>query len=496
MTLGWLGQGITCLPSSLSDSSSAIPTTLGVAIQTPTADGTLGQGTVFEIRWSAYNGTSQTATARLYVESRTDLSQVILADAVPVSGSATFSTPWDTSDTLGGPYVIYAEITAGTDTRSITADGQITIDVPPTLTFDEPTERTEFAEGDTLTISWTGFDLEGDGRVTLGLDPDNDHESGNEVFIYEGALPAEEEDEGTTDWNGTDLGSADVALGTYNLFAMLSDATNDDSFVDAGVQIVISKAEEEEEEETIGLAIVEPEDDTTLFTGGASPQVEIEFTVNQFDDVLIDLKIDTDDNHSNGNETTILTQRLIAGGTERDTYTWDGTYTDGIAPPSGPNPPAAGIYSLFIVKYTGSGATPASAEGPGLIFLRRTSETEPLMAILEPDTQQNITAGGYVTISWRDDDPDETATIRLAIDDDDTPGEGEAGSPTDMAELIILDGRDASADGDLQDSYVWQVPSSLKPGSYYVFGYVLVGSTVQQMTVGPARMIMPDPENP
>lgn len=498
LLLAWLGQGMTCLPLTSSDAYSTPPTTLGVAIETPTADGTVGQGTTVEIRWSLYNGTGRTATARLYVESRVDLSQDVLVDLADISGSRSFTTNWDTTDLPAGLYIIYAEITVGTTTRSLTAPGQITIDAAPTFAFTEPTERTEFAEGDTLTIGWSGFDPEGDGYVTLGLDPDFDHTSGDEVFIGEGPLPSDdEEEESTYDWNGTNLSGDDIALGTYELFALVTDDVNEDRFVDAGVQIVVVEPDEEEEEEPeVEFGITEPEEDTTLFTGGASPTIDIEFNVNQFDDVYIDLKIDTDDNHSNGNESIILTQRLIAGGTESDTYTWDGTYTDGIAPPDGPNPPADGIYSLFIVKYTGSGATPASAEGPGLVFLRRTSETQPLMAILEPDSQREITAGGYVTISWRDDDPDETATIRLAIDDDDTPGEGEAGSPTDMAELIILDGRDASGDGDLQDSYSWQVPGTLAPRSYYVFGYVLVNGTVEHTTVGPARLIVPDPENP
>ena len=154
-----------------------------------------------------------------------------------------------------------------------------------------------------------------------------------------------------------------------------------------------------------------------------------------------------------------------------------------------------GIYRLVIVMNAG-GSSPIVKAGSGFVFLRE-EEDQPLIALLEPHQLGSAGAGEYLTIKWRDDDPTEEAQIRLAIDDDPTPDEGEDGSdPDDMAEMVILEEREATGD-DVQDSFAWQIPglADLGPGTYYVFAYIdpaEVGGD-PQISVAPVPFIVTDP---
>lgn len=485
LTLGWLTPGTTCIP--LSDEPAEVPpppTSLGVSVQSPSADATVPQGTVLDIRWTAFNTSGLAGTASLYVESRADLTQTVLVDGVQVTNTdVTTTTSWETTGFAHGVYVIYAVVETSAAAVDATAAGRITIDARPTFEFTQPTEDATLTDEEDVTIGWEGFDPEGSARATIGLDADTDHESGDEIFIHETQLPTEQT-EGTFDWGGDNLSGDAVEPGSYNLFALVSDDLNPEQMFDADVRITVPEPEEEEEpEEPLTLGIVTPDEDTTFLVD--DDPLEIEFSVNEFEDVLIDLKVDTDDDHANGNEQTILSQRLVAGGTETDTFDWDGTFADG-------TPVSDGIYRLFIAANTG-GAGPEVAEADGLIF-RRANEDKPLIALLEPKSVATGAPGGFIAIRWRDDDPTEEATIRLALDDDPNPAEGEDGSDEDdMAEIEILEGREAVGDGDVQDSYLWQVPGTLAPGTYYVFAYI---GPDEQVSVAPAPFIIADPANP
>ena len=126
---------------------------------------------------------------------------------------------------------------------------------------------------------------------------------------------------GSIDWTGDSLLNKSVEPGTYLLFAFISDAVNPERAIDH-VHITIpepaeEEEEEEEEEDPVSLGITLPDEDTTFIPSGPDAALEIQYTVNEFDDVLIDIKIDTDNNHGNGNEETILSQQLVSGGTEK-----------------------------------------------------------------------------------------------------------------------------------------------------------------------------------
>jgi flagellar hook assembly protein FlgD len=492
--LGGLTATPPCVP--LIDKSPQPPESepmLGVVINVPHSDITLPQGATLTIRWTAYNTTDKPASARLYVEARPDLTQTVLVDALAVSGTVTTATPWDTTQMPPAKYVIYAEITAGTRTERASASGRVKIDAPPSFAFTQPASDATYTQGgDALTIAWTGSDHEGNGEATIGLDADTDHQSGNEIFLHEVQL-TDTESEGSFDWTGNSLTGEAVPEGTYYLFALVRDDVNPERVVEASARISIVKEEEEEPEQPLGLGIVAPDEDTDFLF--SDDPLRIEFSVNRFEDTLIDLKIDTDDNHSNGNEITILSQRLVPGGTETDTFNWDGSAADGSRVP-------AGIYRIVIVANTG-GSTPTTAESSGLVF-RREVEDQPLIALLEPATQSMQQAGGTLRIRWRDDDPTGSAKIRLMLDDDPNPNEGETGAdPDDMAELLLVDNRDAAPDGDVHDQYHWTIPRTLAPGIYYVFGYIRATETEpggqlpnEQFSVAPGILIIRDPTNP
>ncbi|MEW6253428.1 MAG: Ser-Thr-rich GPI-anchored membrane family protein, partial [Planctomycetota bacterium] len=126
--------------------------------------------------------------------------------------------------------------------------------------------------------------------------------------------------------------------------------------------------------------------------------------------------------------------------------------------------------------------SPTVKESPGLVF-RRTTEKQPLIALTAPDDIQRVDPGDYITIRWRDEDPDKVAQIRLAVSTSPDPSGG-------SGELVdILTGRNADPDG-VQDSFAWQVPATLEPGTYYILGFIDHGGNT---SVAPGRIIVIDP---
>jgi hypothetical protein len=487
--LGSAFSGATCLPLRINPNDAGDPPTqYGVSVLSPSVDRTVAEGTQVSIRWTAFAATGVQGTASLYVESRSDLTQTVLVEGVAVIGGAVTSTSvWDTTGHTGSPYVIYASLVTNAGTKTVTGPGRITVDARPVLTFTQPTANTTYKIGDgELTIGWEAYDPEGEGDVTIALDPDDDPTSGNEIFIRDAGI-TESDDEVTFDWTGEDLLGEDVAAGTYRLIALLSDDLHPEFAVDSGILITVEEADDDgdDDDELVTFSIIEPEEDVDFLTTDASLQIVV--GVNQFDDVLIDLKIDTDDNHGNGNELTILSQMLVTGGTETVPFDWDGSLVGG-------GDAGAGIYKVLALMNTG-GTSPRTAVGDALIY-RRTDENQPLIAILQPAQVESVQYGDLMPIRWRDNDPTGTATITLTIDDDNIPDQGEDGSdPEDMAEIEIVSGLDASTSFDV---YFWSISATLPPGTYYVFAYIEEnpdggGPGLTHVSVGPAPVVIKDP---
>jgi hypothetical protein len=232
--------GASCLP--LFDTTKRDPVagnTFSVSIDAPTASRSVPIGTHVEIDWSAANLTGDPAKVRIWLESRVNLHRTELAanlDASDESNSG--AVTWDTSDFPPGPYAFIAELRSATKVVTATGDARITVDVPPELIFRSPTDDVTFTAGDTLRIRWAARDLNGSGTARIGLDPDQDHASGNEIFLDEQDLTATRTS-AELNFIGLDTENQSVPAGTYLLFAELDDTVNPVSFADAGVFVTV-----------------------------------------------------------------------------------------------------------------------------------------------------------------------------------------------------------------------------------------------------------------
>ena len=480
--LSLLLVGATCVPLLDLDPDPVAPTgtTLSVSVMKPDADREVPMGTEIGIEWAVANLTGSEAIVTILARSRNaDLPETILAGGVRLSGTGGTETftwytggndPDDSADDFeGGDYSVVVRVEADGLTKETSAPGRITINTPPSFEFTEPEENAELIEQvdpndpnsdpgpASITIAWDAFDPDGDGKVEISVDPDSDasaHDSGNETVIDADRVLPEKSGFGSLDWEGTDSEGVQVDPGTYYVFAVLTDEMNEEQVVSSTVQLTVPEWPEE-----YGLAITDPNEDTTFLTTDAGG-LTIKFTLDEADDVLIDLEVDTDDDHKNGNEILILSQRLIEADTHESSFVWNGKDTDD-------NDVADGIHRILLVVSRETGA-PQLVEADHLVF-RRSEENQPLIALLEPSTDETVEAGADVVIKWRDEDPDETSKIRLWLDDDDianeVPEEGKA--PFE----ILPEPRGADDDG-VQDQFRYHVPDTLDFGRYYVRAHI------------------------
>lgn len=490
-------SGATCTAPllDLTDDDPAVsPTQLAISLSAPDANRSVPQGTAVTISWTVVNRLEEDAVLTILVESRLDFSQTILVGGRRLSGlSNNENFIWDTSGFASGEYSVRARVEAGGLLREATAAGRITIDEAPTFELTAPTGPVVLvfdldpnevvgpgAESDvsSVLIRWRARDAEGNAEVDIALDPDLDHDSGNEIVLATRGLP-EEEGFSTIEFDGDDAAGDEVDSGVYNLFARVRDELFDDLVVEAPGTVTVS-----ERPEPLETAISSPTDDTEFLTTD-TPTLEIEYTIDEPNDVLIDLKVDRDDNTANGNEITILSQRLVEEDVDSGLFAWSGVDSGGAAV-------AEGIYNVLLIINRDSGA-PSTISGDGLVFFRRSADL-PLISLLAPAANATLEAGQFLTINWRDETPGGEARVRLTLDDDATPAEP---VETDAAELEILAGREASPDG-VQDTFNYQLPASLEPGTYFVFAYIDVDGAAPADNVSTAagRLIVPDPAAP
>ena len=198
-----------------------------LSFDTPNGDRTVPTGTKVPIEWHAFNDTGVAATVTLLVEARPSLQVTTLAAGLTVNAGQTNSTlEWDTTTAAPGEYFIKGELVVGGAVEdTITAVGHITVNGKPELAFTQPASDATLPASGSVTISWTGSDFEGTATAKIGLDPDLDHASGNEIFIDEVTLPATSTP-GTFNWTGNDTSGTAVPSGTYNLFALVDDQSN------------------------------------------------------------------------------------------------------------------------------------------------------------------------------------------------------------------------------------------------------------------------------
>lgn len=440
------------------------PREIGAAVIAPSIDRIVPVGAPITIEWTFGNLEGGEAVATVLVRKLDELAESILSGGILIEGRGVTQTlVWDTSGFAVGEYVVIVRVRAGDRDVDARSTGAITLNGAPELDFIEPIADVALEAGEAedpngpdptrTTIVWSAFDPDGDGAAMIGVDPDLDHDNGNEIILDEPMVTNSAEVDRFV-WDGTQ-DSERVEAGFYNVFAILSDGVNDDVIVEGLGRIEVLP--EPNAPEPIELAVTEPAEDTDFLS--LERTLTIEFTLDEEEDVLVDLKIDEDDDHQNGNERTILAQRLIGTDTTEDRFDWNGNDSDGARVGNG-------IFRIFLALSRETG-TPQIIEAPGLVFRRPTAEL-PLIALLNPLEDRTVMGGDFVTISWRDDDPAEDAEVRLTIDDDTLPNEA---VETGVAELQILASRSASGDG-VQDTFQYQVPASLAPDRYTIFAYI------------------------
>lgn len=449
------------------------PKSLAVSVVRPTGSREASLGGLVAIDIGVANFTGQPATLSVAVEKRPELIETMVIAPFTVLGTGgTQSLDWDTTGFEPGVYAIVARLSAGGQTETAFSGGQITLNTPPSFRFLGPTSDATLENDRPVTLRYAAFDPEGDGVLELAVDMDTDHLSGNETIIEITDIPeSDEEEERSFSWNGLDESGDPVPLGNYHLFARVRDRVSLVQIVPGLAMVNVAQTPDPEPEDT---AFTQPDGDFEFIQGDDPLLIKFELALSE--DALIDLKIDTDDLHQNGNELTILAQRFVEADTNADEFEWDLNVADG-------------IYKLFMVVSL-EDSDPQIIDAEGVIF-RRSDGSQPLIGLLQPAAPQTFVTGGFVSISWRDDDPSSEGFVRLVVDDDPMPNEG---AETDDPEMVILSGREADPDG-VQDTFSYQIPASLAPGTYYIHAYIDRDDAApwDNISTAPGRVIIDDP---
>lgn len=146
---------------------------------------------------------------------------------------------WDITGVRVGEYTIILIIESPTGetqtilSRSIEEGGNgaivITTSLPePVFNFTAPAADTTVTTGNTFDITWTdNGNANAEALVTLGLDPDSDHDSGNEIILLSNTLLSADGNNGTFTFNFLDQDGNTVPDGTYTVFSIVDDGAND-----------------------------------------------------------------------------------------------------------------------------------------------------------------------------------------------------------------------------------------------------------------------------
>lgn len=229
----------------------------GIAIVQPAeaVNATLGVATI--IQWAdlaTLDGTTVRITAQRQNDTLEDVGDPIelVGDGTVGSGRDAIADgtndffEWDITGVRVGDYVITATLEApdGTSAMVVSRDedrgtvGVITVTTSlpvPELTFTAPGAADEtVTTGNTFDITWTDNGTDNaDALLTLGLDQDDDHNNGNEIFLVSNQPLSENDDNGMFTFAFEDENGATIADGDYTIFASLDDNANDIVIVEA-----------------------------------------------------------------------------------------------------------------------------------------------------------------------------------------------------------------------------------------------------------------------
>lgn len=237
---------------------------LAIAIAQPNQQITTATGVATIIQWAdiaTVPGTVVRITAQ-----RQNNQNENTADPIELVGDGTLGSgrdamadgdndifDWDITGVRVGTYVIIATIEAP-DGSTITISSRdvdqgtngvinITTALPvPTLNFTTPGAADEtLTTGNTLDLAWTDNGTSNPEAVlTLGLDTDSDHESGNEIILVSNQLLSENGGSGQFTFQFLDENGSAVPDGTYTVFAIIDDNTNDAVTVEATGDLILN----------------------------------------------------------------------------------------------------------------------------------------------------------------------------------------------------------------------------------------------------------------
>jgi hypothetical protein len=160
---------------------------------------------------------------------------------------------WNLTGVRVGTYLITVTVESpdGTTKTAISNDsdlgtvGAITVTStigPPILNFTAPAAAdVTVTTGNTTNITWTDNGAANAAALmTLGLDTDDQHESGNEILLFTGQPLSTDGNTGTFTFNFLDENGNTVPDGTYTVFAIIDDNVNDIRRVEATGKLVLN----------------------------------------------------------------------------------------------------------------------------------------------------------------------------------------------------------------------------------------------------------------
>lgn len=234
-----------------SDDGSNTDLDLAVAVVQPAATVTAGLGSTTVIQWADIAKITG-STVRLTAQRQNDLTENIgdpinlIGDGTPGSGRDAIADGnndvfvWDITGVRVGDYVITVTLEApdGTSATAVSRDVnrgttgiiRVATALPaPTLTFTAPGAADATVNvGNTFDITWTdNGTANADALLTLGLDQDSNHDNGNEIILLRDQSLSTNDNTGLFTFSFVDENGADVATGTYTVFARIDDNAND-----------------------------------------------------------------------------------------------------------------------------------------------------------------------------------------------------------------------------------------------------------------------------
>lgn len=234
----------------LNNGGSGSELTLAVAIVQPASAVNAVPGVTTVIQWADIVSTAGTV-ARVVAQRQDSVGENLgdpihlIGDGTPGSGRDALADGdndvylWDITGVRVGDYVITVTLESpdGTTATAVSRDPdrgttgliRVTTALPkPTLTFTAPGAADETVNGgDTFNITWTDNGIaNAEALLTLGLDLDGNHDSGNEVILLQDAALSIDDDAGTFTFSGVDENGGAIDGGTYRVFARLDDGVN------------------------------------------------------------------------------------------------------------------------------------------------------------------------------------------------------------------------------------------------------------------------------